>query len=210
MYFSAAGFLQTAEACGLSSSACQEIAVAAHRFADDWKHGMLGGWPVFVPGFFLLTLATALWSRDRSWREIVGQGIGVIIIATIVARALAPLGTARLFPIFEHAAGLMVQRRPIDPPLGRSATGVFTLVSWCSLVIAYQYAVIRHRVWPLIPPIGVSVLLNGVRPGELRSLVEPWTQRLQTGDPVAVHTTILIPLLLALLWWHARRSPKAR
>src|SRR6266542_1830782 len=101
--FLAAKSLERTAAAGRFLSADGSGAVAlAERYSLEWRHGMVGDWPLYAPGLFAVAIAAVLWSLGRTSRGLIVQGGPALLLALIAAKLLAPLGTRWLIPSFER------------------------------------------------------------------------------------------------------------
>ena len=71
-----------------------DIAARVFVFAADWRHGMNGHSPLFMPGFFALTPAAWYWSQTRSVEELLRGGALALLAGFLLALVAAPLGRA--------------------------------------------------------------------------------------------------------------------
>jgi len=208
MFLAAEGLERTAMA-GRFAGAREATAVeAADRYAYEWRHGMVGGWPIFIPGFFAVAIATVLWSRGRATRHL-AWGALWLVMALLAAELLAPLGTRWLVPSFEHDTGFVLQGSPSGATWSGALPGTLTVVSWVVLMVAAQASVSRRSIWPLLIPLLCYGALATLRPGALGDLVRPWVHALRLGDPVALVSTALIPVVTVVLWQYCNRHPAA-
>jgi hypothetical protein len=199
MFFVAGGLERLAELGHISGPASMDVKATAFDFAARWRHGMTGGWPLYMPGFYVT--AVALWRRaaDLSLRRVVAECAVTGALAVIVAWLLAPGGASLALDSFHSETGLRCVRE--WPGLtGRVVgQGVLTLISWNSFVLASQLAIIRKSFRPLCVPTALSIVLISIRPFTVDDFTSLWLQRVWQGAPVAVFSALLIPLLSALL-----------
>jgi hypothetical protein len=200
MYLASEGLERTAAGDGRA-----EVAAAAAEYSYLWRHGMVGGWPLFVPGFFAVAVATAVWAAGRAMLAVVLEGAGALLGATLVAKLLAPLGTDRLLPAFEAHAAVTIRAERLEATWSGALLGMLTVTSWAALIVAGQVALARRSVRPALVPLALYVALASLRPGALGDLLLPWGRRLVEGDWVAALSTALIPVLAVALWRYGRR-----
>jgi hypothetical protein len=127
-------------------------------------------------------------------------------LAVIAAWLLAPSGASLAIDSFRSETGLSFAG---DWPgvTGRVVgQGVFTLISWNSFVLASQFAITRKSYRPLFVPAALSIVLVLIRPFTVDDFTNLWRHRVLQGDPVAIFSALLIPLLAALLMWILQRS----
>ena len=70
----------------------------AYRYAAEWRHGLAGDWPLFVPGFFAVAVATWFWAFGRSLRVLLPRLAGYIAAAAVLALLLS--GAGGLVPLY--------------------------------------------------------------------------------------------------------------
>jgi hypothetical protein len=198
MFLASQGLERTAASDGRA-----EVIAAAEEYGYLWRHGMVGGWPLFVPGFFAVAIATAVWAGGRSPRTVAAEGIGVLMASTVVAKILAPIGTDRLVPAFEGYAAVSLPAEPLGSTWSGALLGMLTVTSWAALIVAVQVAVVRRSVRYVVVPLVLYLVLGSLRPGALGDLLRPWGRRLIDGDWVAAVSTLLIPVLAIWFWRHS-------
>jgi hypothetical protein len=196
-----------AELGHISGPASMNVKATAFDFAARWRHGMAGGWPLYMPGFFVT--AVALWRRAAglSLRRVVAECAVTGALALIVAWLLAPYGASLALDSFHSETGLRCVGDWPGVPGRVVGQGVFTLISWNSFLIASQLAIIRKSFRPLFVPAALCVALILIRPFTVDDFTSLWAQRVWQGAPVAIFSALLIPLLSALL---ARTLPRSR
>jgi len=174
MFLAAESLEETAAAGRFLSPEGADATALAERYSYEWRHGMAGGWPLFVPGFFAVAVATVLWSSGRTSGVLAVEGGVALLFALLAAKLLAPLGTDRLVPSFERDSGLVLAGSPLEASWGASLPGILTLVSWAALVVALQISVTRRAILPLLAPLACYSVLAVLRPGDFGDLVRPW------------------------------------
>jgi len=205
MFLVAESLERTAAAGRFLSADGTDAAALAERYSYEWRHGMVGDWPLFVPGFFAVAVAAVLWSSGRPTRGLLVEGSLALLLALLAARLLTPLGTRWLVPTFERDTGLSLAGSPMGATWTGALPGVLTVMSWTALIVAIQRWVTGATIWPLLIPLGCYALLAALRPGDFGDLVRPWAQALWRFEGVAIVSTALIPLITAILWWHCVR-----
>lgn len=205
--FRAAAPLETlAEAGGLAGRSGSDMVRLASRVAADWRHGMAGNSPLYMPGFFALALAAWIWSASSQtpvWRLAV-EGGAVLVAGDVVAWLCADLGAASVLAAYERVAGPTSVGSWPPPPWRAVGQGLFTAATWMVCVVACRRALAGRTVVPLavVPPLTVGLVL--VRPWTVDDFVQLWLARAATGDAVAVGSAVAVPVVatcLALTEW---------
>ena len=209
-FLAAEGLERSAEAGHFRTANGSATKAAAYRYAYEWRHGMVGRWPLFVPGFFAVAIGTAVQSRGRAVLELIAEGIAIMSAATLAAKALAPIGTRHLVRVFERDSGLKCEAPPQGSTWAGAGTGALTAGSWSALVIAAQRAVAAKSLRPLLLPLALYALLASLRRGQLGSLVVPWLRRALRRDLTAMGSLALAGAAAVVLWRYASRSPAVR
>jgi hypothetical protein len=209
-FLAAEGLERSAEASHFRTANGFAAKAAAYRYAYEWRHGMVGRWPLFVPGFFAVAIGTAVRSRGRPVRGLIAESIAVMSAATLAAKAVAHIGTRHLVGVFERDSGLRCEATPRGSTWAGAGTGALTAGSWSALVIATQRAVATKSLWPLLLPLSLYALLASLRRGQLGSLVVPWLRRALRRDWTALGSLALAAAMTVVLWRHASRSPDVR
>jgi hypothetical protein len=201
MFLAAAPLETLADTGGLAGRQGADVVAEGYRVAADWRHGMAGNSPLYMPGFFALAVAAWWWaesSRTPAMRLIVEGGI-ILVAGLVVGRLCAGLATASVVAACERMAGLTV----VDPwpaPASRAAAqGLYTAATWMVFVVASRRALARRSLVPLacVPP--MAVLLALVRPWTADDFVALWIVRATAGDPVALGSAAAIPVLASCL-----------
>lgn len=203
MFLSAEGLERTADAAHLRSALDSDARSAARRFAYEWRHGMAGRWPFFVPGFFALAVCSALWAHGKASGRLLGEGVVVLSAATLIARALAGFGSRRLIRSFQRRSGIECEGEAAQSTWAGAGIGGLTAASWSALVIAAQRSVATRRLWPLALPLALYALLTAVRSSKLSSLDLLWLSKLVEGDRRAIRSLVLAFVTAGALWRHA-------
>jgi hypothetical protein len=206
MFLAAVSLERTAEAGRFLGADAADAAALADIYSSDWRHGMTGDWPLYVPGFFAMAIATVLWSRGRTIRSQLAEGSLALLLALLAARLLAPMGARWIIASFEQDTGLALLGSPVGAMWSGAVAGVLTVVSWAALMVAVQISVTRRSIWPLLAPLACYSALAVLRPGEAGELMRPWAEALWDGDAVAIISTALMPPIAAILWWWCVRS----
>jgi len=208
MFLASEGLERMAEAGRFTGPPGLDVKAAAYRFASERRHGMAGGWPLYMPGFFAVAIATWLGAGGRPFLRLLVEGVAVMALATCMAVALAPLGTTRVMESFGRLSGLHSEGAPLGSTHVGAGLGLLTLVTWNLFVLAGQRALAGRSLWPLWLPVAPGVLLAVSRPITVDDFVTLWAQRVAQGEGVAVFSLLAVPAATALLVWHQRREER--
>lgn len=183
-----------------------DVVVAAKHFASDWRHGMTGDSPLYLPGFFMLAATTWLWANDQPVRRLIREALPILGLATMVGIAFAPVGTEHLVQAFEaRAAAVCTQATTTELSLWRLFLCLFTMTSWSTLIAGVNHAVTR-RGWRILRvPAAFAATAIALRPPTRWPVL--WVRHIAAGDLVAVGSIIFIPLVIVMLWrWRIHAS----
>ena len=67
MFYAAEGLEQMAKAGSVVASPPVNAVEVTYRYAADWRHGMAGGSPLYMPGFFAAAITTWLLACNQNW-----------------------------------------------------------------------------------------------------------------------------------------------
>jgi hypothetical protein len=201
MFLAAAPLEELADSGGLAGPAGTDVIVQGYRVAADWRHGMAGNSPLYMPGFFALAVGAWLWgeSSRTSVIPLIVQG-GIILAAChVIASSCADLATASVVEASERVAGLTVIAPWPAAPSRAAAQGLYTAATWMVVVVSCRRALARRSPVPLalVPP--MAVLLALVRPWTVDDFVALWIVRASAGDVVALGSAAAIPLVASFL-----------
>jgi hypothetical protein len=207
--FLASECLERLADAGAVSGAAPAARDAAYAFAAEWRHGMAGGCPLYMPGFFATAAAVWFWARGRPARALLLEGGAALLLATAAAAVLAPYGAAWVVEAFERRTGFACGVGPYAPTALGGALGAYTLVTWASFIIAGQRALARMSLRPFWVPFALNAVLAVVRPVTVGDFTSLWWARALDGDPVAVLSLAAVPGLAAFFAWDqlAARGP---
>jgi hypothetical protein len=218
MFLAAAPLETLADTGGLAGRPGADVVAEGYRVAADWRHGMAGNAPLYMPGFFALATAAWFWaasSRTPAMRLIVEGGI-LLAGAYIVGRLCAGLATTSVVTAGERLAELTVVARWPAPPARAAAQGLYTAATWMVFVVACRRALARRSFVPLacVPPMAALLVL--VRPWTADDFVALWMVRATAGDVVALGSAAAIPVLATALvltewspqWVQTQRSAR--
>ncbi|MDB4871802.1 MAG: hypothetical protein JWL97_2806, partial [Gemmatimonadales bacterium] len=186
---------------------------AIQVFAADWRHGLNGHSPLFMPGFFVLTPATWYWSRQQSIVELIRGGALALFAGFLLALFAAPLGKAAAARAFFDEFHFAVQ--PDSRATWQAAPiCAFTAICWTVLVVAIRRAITTGSSRPLALVVSLYALLGFARQwwsvDHFRNGndVARWETRAAQGDAVAIGSLVAVPLLGLLLAKTTVRQPR--
>jgi DNA-directed RNA polymerase subunit RPC12/RpoP len=190
MFFSTQGLEQMADAGALPVAR-----ETAYRYAAQWRHGLAGEWPLFVPGFFAVAVATWFWAFGRSLQNLLPRLAGYIVAATLVALVLSGVGGDIVLRDFLRETGVFARAAPAWPSVGGIGVGMYTIAAWNAVILAAHRALWWRSPWPLAVPAAMDAVLMVIRPFTFGDLVNTWWERTANGDPIAVVSLAAVPVL---------------
>ena len=215
MFFAAATLERTAELGGISAAPGREARAVAYQFAAKWRHGMAGNSPIYMPGFFAAAIAIWFWCGGRSLPRLLGEGAILIGAASVCAALLAPFGAPRILNDFVAQEGFTISHAASSGSWVAYAQGVYSLLTWASLIIASRLSIRWRSPTPLLVPVVLNLVLAFVRPWTVADFTSRWVGQAFEGEPVAVISLLLVPiaagsmaLVYALPVRRADRAPR--
>lgn len=172
-----------------SSPSVREL---TYRYAAEWRHGMAGNSPLYMPGFFAVAIALWHWSRARNRRSMVTQGSLVLVIAIAIAPLMVTAGGDRVVRSFERTFDLQRAGELPAPSVQAMAVAVYTLITWGVFVFACQRALTRRSLRPFWPIPLMTAVLIAIRPWTVGDFSAMWWTRLNEGDDVAILSFVAI------------------
>jgi hypothetical protein len=186
----------------------ESLAVAAFRFAADWRHGMAGNSWVYMPGFFATAAAVWLHARHTPSRLAHAERIVAGLVALLFASAGAGAGSASVVRAFTEANGTQFAHAIPATSAASAFSGTYTLVTWSVFVLACRAALVRRTFRPFVLPAILAIGLAGIRPWTVDDFMSHWTAGVATGVAAAQLSFALAFVVAALLAASERRSPK--
>lgn len=199
MFFTAGGLERLAEMDLISGA--PEVKRIAFEFAARWRHGMTSGWWLYMPGFFATAIAVWFWVYGLTWRKLMAEFAGTILLAVVVAMLLSPYSTAMVVDDFQLQTGLRCNSSSTAVVARVIAQGLFTLLNWSSFIAACQICLVQKSSRPLLFPAALSVILIFIRPFTVGDFTSFWWQQILQGEMVAILSALLIPVLAAWFVW---------
>lgn len=195
MFLAAATLERTADLGRIVVPPGQNARTVAYDFAAKWRHGMAGNSPIYMPGFFATAIAIWFWCDSRSLRRMLFEGAVLIAMASCCAAVLAPLAAPRIIADFRVQQDLIVSNTSTSWTWITFALGVYTLLTWSTLIVALRWSIRLRSLKPLAFPLGFYIVLALVRHWTVAGLSSQWTGRAMVGEPAAVVSFLLIPIL---------------
>ena len=196
--------LATAGAFGADPGVCERAFV----FAADWRHGMSQNSPLYMPGFFAVAAAVWIWSETvgaQRWSSFVVA----LAVAFAIACAAAPAGTAAVLASFHVVSGIETSRSVPSASPSAMFAATYTLLTWAVFVLGCRAAVARRSLLPLAPAPFLTAGLIALRPWTVGDFTNTWWTRSLGGDPTAIMSAVLIPLLAVFLVGRTRQCDTA-
>lgn len=188
----------------LSVAPIESASAVNQQFAADWRHGMAGNSPIYMPGFFALAAAAWYWTRPRPVLRVVVEGTGALLVGCGVAWLALPVGEAAAAATFEQRVGVSA----IDAQVSMwraTLVGAGTAACWTIFVVASRMALMLRTFRPFaLVPIPY-VVLAFTRPRSVDDLLALWRTRAAHGDAVAIGSLLAIPILTTVFVRTTRR-----
>jgi hypothetical protein len=210
MFFAASTLERTAELGGISAPPGQDARAVAYEFAAKWRHGMAGNSPLYMPGFFATAIALWFWCAGRSLPRILVEGAILISAASVCAALLAPFAAPRILDDLIAQEGFTVSHATSSGTWVASAQGVYSLLTWSSVVIASRLSVRLRSPKPLLIPLVLNLVLAFVRPWTVADFTSRWVRQTLDGETAAVISFLLVPIISGFMAWVELRSPRKK
>jgi hypothetical protein len=210
MFFAAATLEQTAELGWIAASPGQDAHAVAYEFAARWRHGMAGNSPVYMPGFFAVAIASWFWCAGKSLSRTLAEGLLLLVTAAVCAALLAPYAAPRVLSDFVAQERVSVSHVSSSGTWRTSAQGVYTLLTWSTVVIASRWSIRLRSLKPLLIPLGLNLVLALVRPWTVADFTSLWLRQTLDGQPTAVISFLLVPMIASLLAWVELRPTRRK
>ena len=206
MFFAAATLERTADLGGISASVGEDARAAAYEFAASWRHGMAGNSPIYMPGFFAAAIAMWFWCDGKNLSRMLVEGGLLMTVAALSATMLAPLAAPKILKSFVAQKEFSVSRAASSGSWVAFAQGVYSLLTWSTVIIASRLSIRMRSFKPLLVPLLLNLLLALLRPWTVADFTSRWVSQALAGDTVAVISMMLVPLISGFLAWTELRS----
>lgn len=210
MFFAAATLEHTADVGGISAGAGIDARAVAYEFAARWRHGMSGNSPLYMPGFFAVAIAIWFWCADKGWKRMLTEGLLLLGASAVCASLLAPYAAARILADFIAQERVSVSHAVSSGTWIAWAQGVYSLLTWSTVIIAARWSIRLRSPKPLLIPLGLNIVLAMVRPWTVADFTSQWVSQAFDGEPVAVVSFVLVPILSAFLAWTELRPTRRK
>lgn len=210
MFFAASTLERTAELGGISAPPGQDARAVAYEFAAKWRHGMAGNSPLYMPGFFAVAITIWFWCAGRSVPRMLAEGAILISAASVCAALLAPLAAPRILNDFVAQEGFTVSHATSSGTWVTSAQGVYSLLTWSTVIIASRFSIRLRSLKPLLVPLVLNLVLAFVRPWTVADFTSRWVKQTLDGETTATVSSLLVPIISGFMAWVELRSRKAR
>ena len=209
MFFTAATLEHTAELGWISPAPGRDARTVAFDFAARWRHGMSGNSPLYMPGFFAVAIAVWFWCAGKSLRRTIAEGLVLLGAAAVCATLLAPYTAPLILSDFVEQEGLNVSRASSSGTWIAWAQGVYSLLTWSTLIIASRWAIKLKSFKPFLVPLVLNLILASVRPWTVADFTSQWVTQALEGEPVAVISFLIIPINAGFMAWvELRPTPR--
>ena len=168
----------------------------AFRFAADWRHGMAGNSPLYLPGFFLLALAT--WLADRSRLSLRVATI-LFLLALFAARLVGPFAGDSIVHRFAQESGAQAIGALASPRWTTAVVAGYTLLTWSVFIIGLRRAIISRSYRLLLATAPMTLVLAAIRPWTVGDFSSIWASRVASGNAAAIGSLIAWALLIVCL-----------
>jgi hypothetical protein len=206
MFFAAATLERAADLGWISAPSGQDARAIAYESAARWRHGMAGNSPIYMPGFFAAAVAMWFWCDRRSLPRMLLEGAILISAASVCAALVAPLAAQRMLKNFVAQEGFTVTHAPSSASWVASAQGVYSLLTWSSVIIASRLSIRKRSLKPLLVPLVLNFVLAFLRPWTVADFTSQWVKQTLAGETVAVFSFLLVPIISGFMAWSELRS----
>jgi hypothetical protein len=162
---------------------------------------MAGNSPIYMPGFFAVAIAMWFWCAGKSLQRTVAEGLLLLGAAAVCATLLAPYTALRIMSDFVAQEGFNISRASSSGTWVAWAQGIYSLLTWSTLIIASRWSIKLKSFKPLLVPLVLNVVLAFVRPWTVANFTSQWVRQAFDGEPIAVISFLLIPIISGFMAW---------
>ena len=210
MFFAAATLERTADLGWVSASAGRDVRPVAYEFAARWRHGMSGNSPIYMPGFFAVAIASWFWCNKKGLLRMLSEGFILLCVAAVCAAVLAPYAAARIVSDFKQQESVGISQFCTAGTWIAWAQGIYSLLTWTTVVIASRWSIKLRSPKPLLVPLVLNFVLGFIRPWTVADFTSQWLKEALDGEPAAVISFLLVPILAAFLAWVEVRASRSQ
>ena len=210
MFFAAATLERTVDLGWVSASAGRDARPVAYEFAARWRHGMSGNSPLYMPGFFAVAIASWFWCNKKSLLRILWEGFTLVTVAAVCAALLAPFAAARIVSDFIKQEDVSISQFCTVGTWIAWAQGIYSLLTWTTFIVASRWSIKLRSPKPLLIPLVLNLVLALVRPWTVADFTSEWLKEALDGEPTAVISFLLAPILSAFLAWVELRTSRSQ
>ena len=140
----------------------------------------------------------------------VSEGFTLLAVAAVCAAVLAPYAAASIVSDFSEQADVSISQFSTAGTWIAWAQGIYSLLTWTTVIIASRWSITLRSPKPLLIPLVLNLILAFVRPWTVADFTSQWLKEALNGEPAAVISFLLVPILSAFLAWVELRGPKHR
>lgn len=171
---------------------------------------MAGNSPLYMPGFFAVAIAMWFWCDRKSVPRMLAEGAMLMFAASVCAALLAPFAAPRILDGFLTQGAFAVSHAKSSGTWVASAQGIYSLLTWSTVIIASRFAVRLRSFKPLLIPLILNLVLALVRPWTVADFTSQWVRQALAGETVAVISLLFVPILASFMAWAELRSPRKK
>jgi hypothetical protein len=129
------------------------------------------------------------------------EGLPLLGASAVCAALLAPYAAPRILSDFVAQERVSVSHASSSGTWITSAQGIYSLLTWSTGVIASRWSIRLRSLKPLLIPLGLNIVLAFVRPWTVADFTSRWLRQALDGEPAAVISFLLVPMISAFLAW---------
>jgi hypothetical protein len=163
-----------------------------------------------MPGFFAVAIATWFWCSNKPLLRMLSEGLILFSVAAVCAALLAPYAAARIVSDFGQQGGVSVSQFCTAGTWIAWAQGIYSLLTWTTVIIASRWSIKLRSPKPLVIPLALNLILAFVRPWTVADFTSQWLKEALDGEPTALVSFLLVPILSAFLAWVELRASRSQ
>ena len=130
----------------------------------------------------------------------------ILGVAAVCAALLAPYAAARIVSGFSEQADVSISQFSTTGTWIAWAQGIYSLLTWTTVIMASRWSIKLRSPKPLLIPLVLNLVLAFVRPWTVADFTSQWLKEALDGEPTAVISFLLVPILSAFLAWVELRT----